>query len=134
MTLNSFEIADAANIIDNFYQSQPYFAAFMTCSFKASAADFVVQKQRSEETQAIKPNDLDFDFQRNIGFLLYGGIYQGCIQEYLYNYLFPTFFGNSGTWTNVMEQVAMDMLVLTPILCLPVAYMMNLYFMALKST
>jgi protein Mpv17 len=122
---NSFEVTDAANAIDNFYQNQPYFAAFMTCSFKASAADFLVQKQRKDDALVVIPKSLDFDFQRNVGFLLYGGIYQGCVQEYLYNSLFPKFFGDSVSWTNVLEQVATDMLVLTPLLCLPVAYMMK---------
>ena len=56
---------------------------------------------------------------------MYGGVYQGCVQEFLYNNVFPSVFGDSHSWTTVLEQVALDMAVLTPFLCLPVAYAMK---------
>jgi hypothetical protein len=81
-SLKAFDIAGTTSAIDAFYHTQPYAAAFMTCSFKASAADLVVQRQNDDDVSEEK-KPLDFDFQRNVGFLLYGGIYQGCVQEYL---------------------------------------------------
>lgn len=128
-SLQAFDIAGTASAVDAFYHSQPYAAAFMTCSFKASAADLVVQSQTDEQKQveekSRRQGSLDFDIQRNVGFLLYGGIYQGCVQEYLYNHVFPSVFGDSNSWLTVLEQVALDMVVLTPFLCLPVAYAMK---------
>ena len=127
-SLKAFDVAGTASAVDAFYHSQPYAAAFMTCSFKASAADLVVQSQTDEPQQDEKSGtagSLDFDMQRNVGFLLYGGIYQGCVQEYLYNHVFPSVFGDSHSWVTVLEQVALDMVVLTPFLCLPVAYAMK---------
>jgi hypothetical protein len=121
-SLKAFDIAGTTSAIDAFYHTQPYAAAFMTCSFKASAADLVVQRQNDDDVSE-KNKPLDFDFQRNVGFLLYGGIYQGCVQEYLYNNIFPSVFGDSQSWLTVVEQVAVDMIVLTPFMCLPVAYM-----------
>jgi protein Mpv17 len=121
-SLKAFDIAGTTSAIDAFYHTQPYAAAFMTCGFKASAADLVVQRQNDDEVTE-KRKALDFDFQRNVGFLLYGGIYQGCAQEYLYNTFFPSVFGDSQSWVTVLEQVAVDMIVLTPFMCLPVAYM-----------
>ena len=118
-SLKSFDIIAA------FYDTQPYAAAFMICSFKASAADLVVQSQDEEQKQKDKEPALDFDLQRNLGFLLYGGIYQGCVQEYLYNTVFPSVFGDSHSWLSVFEQVALDMTVLTPFVCLPISYMMR---------
>lgn len=126
-SLRAFDIAGTASTIDAFYQTQPYAAAFMTCSLKASAADLVVQiKGEEKENEWDKEGRHDVvDFPRNIGFLLYGGMYQGCVQEYLFNHVFPSVFGESHSWTTVVEQVALDMIVITPFLCLPVAYTMK---------
>ncbi len=133
-SLNAFDIAGTASAVDAFYHSQPYAAAFMTCSFKASAADLVVQSQTDEQEQAEENSRragiVDFDIQRNVGFLLYGGIYQGCVQEYLYNHVFPSVFGDSHSWLAVVEQVALDMVVLTPFMCLPVAYAIKAFLSA----
>lgn len=100
--------------IDSFYQTQPYQAAFLTCSVKASAADWVVQVSRQKT-----------DFSRNAAFLLYGGIYQGVFQQFLYNTLFPMWFGTDVTIASVVQQVALDMCLITPLVCLPVAYLVK---------
>lgn len=118
---------NAVGMIDSFYQTQPYLSAFVTCSVKASAADLVAQKQDDGDSKALNNNDVDdrVDIRRNIGFLLYGGLYQGMVQEYLYNTWFPSVFGDSTNLITVLEQVMLDMIILSPFLCLPVAYLVK---------
>jgi len=110
---------DVLTALDSFYQTQPYQAAFLTCSMKASAADWVVQTRQEQEEKE------ELDIQRNVAFIVYGGLYQGIFQQFLYNTLFPMVFGNDVTVSSVIEQVAVDMTVLTPFLCLPVAYLVK---------
>jgi protein Mpv17 len=142
---------DIVTTVDAFYHTQPYAAAFLTCSVKASAADWVAQSQsqtneddagasisggQSTEAKFVKvvqsgsqsaePLESKYwDFNRNLAFWLYGGLYQGMIQEFLYNTVFPAIFGESTSWMTVLEQVATDMVVLTPFICLPVAYLVK---------
>ena len=144
--LGALDIATAASSFETFYQTQPYAAAFVTCSIKASAADLVVQSQEEDIPEQQAPEGLvakmteflnaapvvvaqetssDIDLQRNVAFWLYGGIYQGCVQEFLFNTVFPSVFGDSHAWNVVLEQVLLDMTVLTPFLCLPVAYIVK---------
>eukprot|EP00542_Grammatophora_oceanica_P022776 CAMPEP_0194026644 /NCGR_PEP_ID=MMETSP0009_2-20130614/954_1 /TAXON_ID=210454 /ORGANISM="Grammatophora oceanica, Strain CCMP 410" /LENGTH=195 /DNA_ID=CAMNT_0038665461 /DNA_START=232 /DNA_END=819 /DNA_ORIENTATION=- len=112
--------------IGTFYETQPYLSAFLTCGFKASAADLVVQRQTpGQEAEESKDEKTKIDIPRNMAFLLYGGLYQGCVQEFIYNNVFPTVFGTDVTPITVLEQVAVDLLGLTPFLCLPVAYLVK---------
>lgn len=98
--------------VDTFYQTQPYMAAFLTCSVKASAADLVAQK-KSEQN--------DIDVSRNLAFLAYGGIWQGIFQQFLFTALYPLLFaGNS--WDSILEQVVFDTSVMGPMVCLPIVY------------
>lgn len=132
-SLNAVDIANTANLIgavDTFYHTQPYAAAFVTCSVKASAADMVVQSNTEEDMSTATANSLeeessDFDISRTFAFWIYGGLYQGCVQEYLYNTVFPSVFGDSQSWVTVVQEVALDMTILTPFLCLPVAYIVK---------
>lgn len=132
-SLNAFDVASTFNIADalnTFYETQPYTAAFVTCSVKASAADIVVQNnegnQAEEQVAALAPVETekpDLDLQRTLGLCLYGGLYQGMAQEFLYNNVFPSLFGEDDSLRTVLSQVALDMSVITPFVCLPVAYM-----------
>ena len=114
--------------LDSFYQTQPYASAFLTCSVKASAADWVVQSQSTSDEDNNQV-DTEINIRRNLAFLLYGGLYQGMVQQYLYNTLFPALFGTQVTLSSVLEQVALDMTILTPFLCLPVAYLVKAVMM-----
>jgi hypothetical protein len=126
----SFQIADAVSTIDTFYRSSPYEAAFMTCGIKASAADFLAQKREmkgmltstSTADEEIKTVD-QIEFERNFAFILYGGLYQGIAQYFIYNVMFPLWFGPGSDITSVAVKVAFDMLVISPFLCLPIAYL-----------
>ena len=66
-----------------------------------------------------------FEFKRNLAFLLYGGAYQGCFQEHLFNKIFPMIFGEGKGPLIVGLKVTFDMLVVSPFLCLPVAYLIK---------
>lgn len=122
--------------IDSFFQTSPYLSAFLTCSFKATAADYVAQTQSSDESSEMEDtcNDEDttngLDYQRTLAFLVYGGIYQGLFQELLYSGIFPAIFGIDPTWQGVATQVSLDMFLIGPFICLPVAYIVKSAFMA----
>jgi hypothetical protein len=106
--------------VDTFYQTQPYVAAFLTCSVKASAADLVAQKQQSAQNNNI-------DISRNLAFLAYGGIWQGMFQQFLFTALYPLLFsGNndndSSSFQAIFEQVVFDTTIMGPMICLPIVY------------
>lgn len=109
--------ADVLGAIDQFYRTAPYEAAFVTCGVKASASDAIAQR-------AVEKAD-GFGFRRNGAFIAYGGLYQGVAQYFIYNELYPILFGDgTDPWT-VAAKVAFDQLVLTPFLCLPMAYLVK---------
>lgn len=104
--------------VETFFQTQPYLSAFLTCSFKASAADFVTQQK----------GETAVDVSRNLAFLVYGGLYQGCAQHFLFNNLFPTWFGSGTGSFTVAAEVVTDMFVFGPLVCLPIAYLVKQVF------
>lgn len=62
-------------------------------------------------------------WQRTFAFLLYGGLYQGCAQHFIYNECFPAWFGVGVDFFTVAAKVLFDQFVLTPLLCLPACYL-----------
>ena len=134
-TVEAVEASGAAAItsINAFFQTQPYLAAFLTCSFKASAADIVAQTREDsgEPETVLEPVETAsnrLDVARNLGFLLYGGLYQGMVQNYLYNNIYPTLVGSDDSWFVIFKEVLLDNLVFAPLLCLPIAYMFKAAF------
>lgn len=109
----------------------PFVTAFFVCAVQGSAADFIAQKKSSlstkketittteEENNNNTFNDNVFCLRRNLGFLLYGGVYQGIFQEFMFNTIFPLLFGKTG---GVWKKVLFDNLCVAPFLCLPMAY------------
>jgi len=122
----------AGGAIDSFFQTNPYLSAFLTCSVKASAADLVAQQSQTEDDAENNVNDerAKICLQRNLAFIVYGGVYQGLFQELLYSVLFPQWFGTDTSFLNVAKQVALDMLFVTPFVCLPIAYVVKAAFTA----
>lgn len=122
-------VTGAATAIDGFFQTQPYLSAFLTCSFKAGTADFIAQASSEEDEAATtaEPSPVDIDVSRNLAFIVYGGFYSGLFQEFLYSVMFPQWFQET-TWQNVVAQVGLDMAVIGPFLCLPVAYIVKSLF------
>jgi hypothetical protein len=125
--------ASVSSAINSFFQTQPYLAAFLTCSFKASAADIVAQtqggqQQSDEEGINVPATEPDVDISRNMGFLLYGGIYQGMAQNYLYSVVYPALVGDGQGWGITATKVMVDNLFFAPLLCLPIAYIFKTAF------
>lgn len=133
--LNASVIAGAVAIVDTFWQTSPYAAAALTCGFKASAADLVAQKRqykkREEENQiayaadgaaAVELPMPMADYKRNFSYLLYGALYQGVTQEFVYNHLYPFWFGTGTTIGVVLSKVLFDLCVQTTLITLPIAY------------
>ncbi|KAL7526727.1 hypothetical protein ACHAXR_001625 [Thalassiosira sp. AJA248-18] len=126
------------NEIDSFYQTFPYASAFITCGIKASAADIVAQKneviqQEGDHDDAftsmmpitVEDEGLQIDARRNFSFIMYGGLYQGIAQLIIYNQIFPLIFGNGTDVATVMSKVAFDNMFISPLICLPVAYLVK---------
>jgi protein Mpv17 len=105
--------------ITSFFQAQPYLAGFLTCSFKASAADMIAQ---SKERLVSSSEENDVDISRNLGFLFYGGIYQGMCQNFIYNVIYPSWFGTDQSLALIGKELLVDNLIFAPFLCLPIAY------------
>ena len=112
------------SIIGTFFKNYPYISSFLVTGMKGSFADAVAQISASSSSSDNDiENDNKFDILRNIAFIMYAGGYQGCAQYFIYNKLFPVWFGAGSQLTTVMKKVAFDLLVLTPTLCLPCAYL-----------
>ena len=181
----------AATALDSFYQTQPYIAAFVTCSIKAGAADYLAQTKQvvvvqeptqpelqtiSKATPVVASSNSDVaniwsmqqilqqsrlgpaidstsnyftpssgnsgneavDVSRSLAFICYGGIYQGLWQQFLYTNLFPSWVSvlpaNLPTVAEVAFQVAIEMALLGPFLCLPTAYAVKSLFAATTTT
>ena len=58
------------------------------------------------------------DLRRSAMFLLYGGFYQGCAQELIYNDILP-FLGTGTDMLTVVKKVGVDMGVIAPFICIP---------------
>ncbi len=123
-------MAAIPSALNSFFESQPYLASFLTCSVKASTADYIAQRQGDsiEDYDTLKQANSNSDFRadldvsRNVGFLLYGGLYTGIAQNFLYTVLFPRWFGTEESWSTILCQVLVDNLIFGPLVCLPIAY------------
>jgi len=96
----------------------------MSGAIKASAADFIAQKSPTSAKPG-QTTKIFLNYKRNFALLLYGGVYQGVIQEYLFNGIYPCLFGTDNAIVTAAKKVLFDMFVTTPILCLPVAYIIK---------
>lgn len=130
LTEISLSIDSIASVVNNFWMTSPYTAAAAVCGVKASAADLVAQNRqyslRGEEKEQTRKRDFlkrGLDFQRNIAFLLYGAVYQGMAQEFIYNHLYPVWFGTGTTMRIVLIKVSFDLFIQTTLITLPIAYL-----------
>jgi len=122
--------------VENFYKGSPYTSAFLTCGVKASAADIIVQSQQSKQRKqsylagTVKSEfDADeksfmkeLDLRQNFAFTLYGGLYQGVFLEHMFNRVFPIWFGRGSKHQQIVSKVLFILLIFTPLLTLPCAY------------
>lgn len=121
---NAFIIDSATgSALDAFFEAQPYLAAFLTCSVKASSADLLAQlKSKAEE------HFDGIDVSRNLAFLTYGGIWQGMFQQFVFSSVYPAWFGSDHSLVSVALQVAFDTMVFGPMICLPIVYSVKSLF------
>jgi hypothetical protein len=120
------EAAGALAALDALFQASPYTAAAITCGVKASGADLVAQKRqyrKRDETTIDDGEPRKTDVKRNFAFMLYGAIYQGMAQEFIYNHLYPVYFGTGTSVGVVLTKVCFDLLIQTTLLTLPIAYL-----------
>jgi len=139
---SSLTVASALTALDTFWQTEPYTAAAIACGVKASAADIVAQQSAMEVDdddeelvvmevpqvlveQEQEESTTTTDYKRTMAFLVYGSLYQGMSQEYIYNHLYPTWFGSGTSWDIVLMKVGFDLLIQTTLVTLPVAYLIK---------
>lgn len=103
--------------LNSFYKNNPVQAAALTCGVKASLSDRISQARIEAEHR--------FCWSRNSAFILYGSLYQGVAQHFIFNEIYPAVFGSGTDVGTVASKVLFDQLVLTPFLCLPVAYLVK---------
>uniref|UniRef100_A0A7S0PVC0 Uncharacterized protein n=1 Tax=Asterionellopsis glacialis TaxID=33640 RepID=A0A7S0PVC0_9STRA len=117
----------AFTAISAFYRDFPYLAAFLTCGVKGVSADLIVQSTTIKRVHKIqagqKEHEVSMDWKRALTYLLYGAFYQGMVQEYLYNNVFPAVFGTSSDFNTVAIKVVFGTYILTPLITLPTVYM-----------
>mmetsp|Transcript_94061 Transcript_94061/g.165952 ORF Transcript_94061/g.165952 Transcript_94061/m.165952 type:complete len:302 (-) Transcript_94061:83-988(-) len=125
-------------VVDEWFQSYPYSSAFCVTAFKATMSDLLAQWRERKAVSGDLPDsmvtcdDLSCEVvdveagisgRRTLAFLLYGGLYQGCVQHFLYNECFPAWFGSNEDLQTVATKVFFDQCVHSPLLALPAAYM-----------
>lgn len=135
-------LSTAIAAADAFWKQSPYAAAALVCGVKASAADMIAQRRQyhkrgTAETETLQQEESESptdaislekkeapstDLQRNLVYVLYGALYQGMAQEYVYNHLYPVLFGAGTDVRTVLTKVLFDLLLQTTLITLPVAY------------
>lgn len=99
---------------DELWQTFPYTAAALVCGAKASAADYIAQSSQEQK-----------DLRRNLSFIIYGSLYQGVAHEYIFNHLYPVWFGTDTGLACVVAKVTFNLLIQTTLVTLPVAYIIQ---------
>lgn len=110
---------EGTDVLSMFFKNYPYISSFLVTGIKGCFADTVAQYKESIDAGIKKK----FDWLRNLAFILYAGGYQGCAQYFIYNTLFPSWFGVGTDFLTIARKVSFDLLILTPLVCLPVAYL-----------
>lgn len=68
-----------------------------------------------------KRNTFSVDLRRSAMFLIYGGLYQGCVNEAIFNIIYPL-LGTGTDWSTVLKKVALDAFAVVPFICIPSKY------------
>eukprot|EP00956_Cyclotella_meneghiniana_P034088 scaffold101438_cov66-Cyclotella_meneghiniana.AAC.4 len=103
----------------------PFIYSETTFRLKAGLADIVAQKSQAAKDAKNEDDVSPFQAKRTFAFLMYGGLYQGVAQEIIFNEFFPWLFGQGTDVRTVISKVLFDSFVVTPLLCLPVAYVVK---------
>jgi Mpv17 / PMP22 family len=116
--------------LDTFWQTCPYQAAALVCGFKGSLADVIAQSTADVDVDV----DHTPDLKRNAVFLLYGALYQGLVHEYVFNTLYPAWFGTGTELSVVLVKVLFNLLIQTTLVTLPVAYLLKAVILDMHSS
>jgi len=118
--------------LNRIIQEAPMASAFVTCGLKSSLADALAQKRElatdSDDGQKVgitKTKKQKMSFRRCFAFLIYGGVYLGMAQHYIYSHLFPSFFGSNVSAKTIATMVLFDVTVISTVLTLPIAYLIK---------
>jgi Mpv17 / PMP22 family len=68
------------------------------------------------------------NLNRNLAFVAYGGLYQGCMQSFIFGVLFPAWFPGDASTQSILTQVAMDIFFLGPCVAMPTVYSIKALF------
>jgi hypothetical protein len=154
--LQSTTFSAIASAVDTFWRTQPFAVAAIVCAIKACLADIVAQKLTHESsdgqavaatireqkrktnqasvasaTAAQSPNP--FDWQRNLSFVLYGALYQGIAQEFIYNNFYNYLFGTGTNALTVTKKVLFDAVAHNALICIPMAYILRGFVSSMSS-
>ena len=83
------------------------------------------EQNKVEDTKQTNIIQRSIDYRRAAVFFLYGGLYQGMAQEYIYNDIYSQLFGVGTDLLTASKKVGAEMFVLTPLLCIPAAYVIK---------
>lgn len=108
-------------VLDVFFQKYPYISSFVITGLKGCVADLIAQFSEKDDAGKRKC----FSWLRNLAFILYAGAYQGCIQHFIYNKMFPIWFGFGSDPITIIRMVSFELFIQTPFLCLPLAYLVK---------
>lgn len=76
-------------------------------------ADLVAQKRQEQQDggKGSKKEVAKFDYKRNLAFTVYGAVYQGMAQEFIYNHMYGAWFGVGTNVRTVLTKVLFDLLI-----------------------
>ena len=94
-------------------------------AIKASAADFVAQKSSASAPDSVKTTETVLSYKRNLAFFLYGGLYLGMFQEFLFNGVYPRIFGGGTGIITAAKTVFLDIIIIYSSLGLSMAYILK---------
>mmetsp|Transcript_25746 Transcript_25746/g.55773 ORF Transcript_25746/g.55773 Transcript_25746/m.55773 type:complete len:330 (+) Transcript_25746:320-1309(+) len=83
------------------------------------------QSINADDTSDTSRQEVQFDPSRNLAYVIYGGMYTGIAQHYIYNELFPQIFGHDPTGLTVFSEVVANALVVGPLIGMPIAYLIK---------
>eukprot|EP00931_Biecheleriopsis_adriatica_P059488 TRINITY_DN35604_c0_g1_i2.p1 TRINITY_DN35604_c0_g1~~TRINITY_DN35604_c0_g1_i2.p1 ORF type:complete len:248 (+),score=38.71 TRINITY_DN35604_c0_g1_i2:48-791(+) len=92
-------------------KSLPFTMAFLLYSSKAAGCDIFAQKVIEKRKQ--------LEARRMIAAALFGGVYAGCVQHFIFNRVFTVLFGSAGSIATGAKKTMADALVQTPLMWLP---------------
>jgi hypothetical protein len=123
----------ASGLVDGLWKQHPYLAAAIVCAIKAAAADLVAQRRPQQprgpsQSGSGKSSDqatAPIDAKRTLSFVLYGALYQGMVQEFIYNNLYSRMFGDRPTLAVIAAKVGFDAIFHNALICVPMAYIVK---------